>query len=347
MSNYHDSASNEQTTSNYSSNISPSRRPDGSYRGEIRVRPGFVPQAERQAYAPPYRGNSIETSSTSRESLEDRVDSWADEEAPVLSDLSTGNSTSKASNVEVEEKEEKEEKVEEISTKTTEVTTSTPEARKPSQLATAIDTALDNLSLSSTSVSAESSSSRPIGRFAAQIANDDRGGSSEYRPYRRYDNNYSRDGSGYSSGYSNNRSDYNSNRSDYNSNRSDYNPNRSDYNSNRSEYNTRSDNRNSWGRTQSSQENVSNSNSNSNGNVINENRVENEFKAFLEELAVLRREMAVINAKLEYIRYMKARDACDLSEIERTRMAMEPVLISRFGAIFEAIEGLQVKKQSE
>jgi hypothetical protein len=329
MSNYHDSASNEQTTSNYSSNISPSRRPDGSYRGEIRVRPGFVPQAERQAYAPPYRGNSIETSSTSRESLEDRVDSWADEEAPVLSDLSTGNSTSKASNVEVEEKEEKEEKVEEISTKTTEVTTSTPEARKPSQLATAIDTALDNLSLSSTSVSAESSSSRPIGRFAAQIANDDRGGSSEYRPYRRYDNNYSRDGSGYSSGYSTNRSDYNSNRSDYNT--------RSDYN------NTRSDNRNSWGRTQNSQENVSNSN----GNVINENRVENEFKAFLEELAVLRREMAVINAKLEYIRYMKARDACDLSEIERTRMAMEPVLISRFGAIFEAIEGLQVKKQSE
>jgi hypothetical protein len=73
-------------------------------------------------------------------------------------------------------------------------------------------------------------------------------------------------------------------------------------------------------------------------NDTNPCQSEDKFHAFLEELMTFRREMAVINAKLEYIRYMKGRDSKDLSDVEKKRIEMEPVLISRLDVIFELID---------
>lgn len=341
-----DSYNNNNSGSGYSSYsssgqsgnyIPSSRRPDGTYREEIRVRPGFVPEAERQSYVPPAARSSYSSNynqrSESQESLEDRVDSWADEDAPVTVECSkTTEIKEEAHVVEVEEKETvatapvvtETATTENVTTEgteneTTSGTTPVREPRKPSQLATAIDTALDNLSIGSPSNSTDAPATRQIGRFAAQIANDEREG----RTYRRYDNHNNSSNSG--SGYYNRDRDGQSGSVGYN--RPYNNWNRSGYGSGSSSY-----------YKESTTEETNGTASNS-----SENRVENEFKTFLEQLTAFRREMALINAKLEYIRYVKSRDTRELNEVERERLATEGALVSRLDSIFESIDALSNK----
>lgn len=335
------------SSSGQSGNYIPSRRPDGTYREEIRVRPGFVPEAERQSYVPPAARSSYSSNynqrSESQESLEDRVDSWADEDAPVIVECSkTTEIKEEAPVVKVEAPVVVEEKetfatacapavietattdnvtTEGTENETTSATTPVREPRKPSQLATAIDTALDNLSIGSPSNSTDAPSTRQIGRFAAQIANDEREG----RTYRRYDNYNNSSNSGSGSGYYNRERDGQSGSGGYN--RPYNNWNRSGYGSGSSSY-----------YKESTTEETNGTATNS-----NENRVENEFKTFLEQLTAFRREMALINAKLEYIRYVKSRDTRELNEVERERLATEGALVSRLDSIFESIDALSNK----
>lgn len=311
--------------------IPSSRRPDGTYREEVRVRPGFIPEAERQSYITPAARSSYSSNynprSDSQESLEDRVDSWADEDAPVIYER---NKVIKINAVKEEEKlnEVKEEastadnkeisESSEISESENDASITTParEPRKPSQLAAAIDTALDSLSIGSPSSNNDGNSSRQIGRFASQIANDEREG----RTYRRYE------------GYSNNYSNSNRFSGHYNRDRDGQCGYNRPYNN--------------WNRNGSSYKDSSNTEE-TNGTASNssENRVENEFKSFLDQLTVYRREMALINAKLEYIRYVKSRDTRELTEIERERLATEAVLVSRLDSIFESIDSLSLSSK--
>ena len=344
-----------------SSNYIPgSRRPDGSYREEIRVKPGHVPEAERQSYIPPaartsYASNYSYGSNGSQESLEDRVDSWADEDAPVTEAFMRTAEVTETVETTVNSQEtlvKITETVSEVSTETvvetvvetvaetTEESAATSatetvegedvstarEPRKPSQLATAIDTALDSLSIGSPSNSNDTAATRQIGRFAAQIANDEREG----RTYRRYDgySNYN------NSGYSNNNGYYNNNSSGY-------------YNRDRDGQSGYTRNFNNWNRSGSSnynsQKETITEETNGTASTTSETRVEGEFKTFLEQLNAYRREMAVINAKLEYIKYVKSRDARELTEVERERLAAESVLVSRLDSIFESIDSLANK----
>ena len=80
--------------------------------------------------------------------------------------------------------------------------------------------------------------------------------------------------------------------------------------------------------------------SNTLGSSSGEIRVEKEFKSFLEQLNALRREMAVINAKLEYIRYFKNLDFSELTDAVKARVSKEKELAARMDTIFEAIEAL-------
>jgi hypothetical protein len=346
---YSSYSSYSNDSGNSGSYIPSSRRPDGSYREEIRVRPGFVPEAERQSYAPPAARNyssSGNLNSGSQESLEDRVDSWADEDAPVIHETvrapepeieaATVTETKEAvKEVEVEkvtgtveavEKAETVETVKNVVDDTEEVAEAAAparEPRKPSQLATAIDTALDSLSIGSPN-STEATNTRQIGRFAAQIASDEREG----RSYRRYD------------GYSNT-SGYNREGGYNRDGQGSYNRDgQSGYNRD----NNYSRPYNNWNRT-----NYYNASKDvieeSNGTASNssETRVESEFKTFLEQLNVYRREMAVINAKLEYIKYVKSRDARELTEVEKERLTIESSLVARLDAIFESIDALASK----
>lgn len=327
-------SSNYEKSSSSSSYIPSSRRADGSYREEIRVRPGFVPAAERQSYAPPaarsssYSSNYVKISE-SQESLEDRIDSWADEDAPIISErIRTAEAEIIKEVAEVKDDFEDVADKESVSTDTKEpteetevvesdATTPASEPRKPSQLATAIDTALDSLSIGSPSSNNETSSNRQIGRFASQIANEEREGRT-YRRYDGYSNNYSNSGTGY----------YNRDRDNQGGYNRPY---------------------NNWNRNGSSGNGPVKESSNEETNVVasnsseSENRVESEFKTFLDELTVYRREMAIINAKLEYIRYVKSRDMRELTEVERERVALEPALVSRLDSIFESIDSLSSK----
>lgn len=337
---YNSSYQNNRSDYNASSNTIPaSQRPDGSYREEIRVRPGYVPEGEKQAYVPPPARSSNYNSpgsysnmsrTLSVDSCEERVDSWADESAPILSEVTAKLSeienisegtitveTVKADNVEIIETatdsssdDEAEASAEPANTET--VTTEVVrEPRKPSQLATAIDTAIDSLNLGGSS--GGDGSTRPIGRFATQIANDEKEGRPSYSSYRRYDSpsgSYNREGSSY----------YNRDSQGYNNYGS-----RSYYNNNGSS--TFNRNRQSDSTSQQSE-------------TAAENRVEADFKTFLEDLSALRREMAVINAKLEYIRYVKAHDEDTITEVEAARLKLEPTLLARLDAIFESIDAL-------
>lgn len=345
------------SSSNYSNSpsyIPSSRRPDGSYREEIRVRPGHVPEAERQSYAPPqsrassgsnYSGYS--SSGNAAAGADDRVDSWADMDAPVLSEYSESES-----NV----VEEPEPKAAENEIKTEAPVTSKPaaeavtpdvasvteaeeaesssspaptrEPRKPSQLATAIDTAIDS-SLSSVSGTAETGAARPIGRFAAQIANDERDGRSSYAP-RRYDSN----------GYS--RPDYQGYRD---TSRSSYTTGTGSTWNRGTSYNNNMNRDPADDSPSVSAANLPNNLGSSVGNSSGEIRVEKEFKSFLDQLNSLRREMAVINAKLEYIRFFKSLDTAEMNEVERARVSKEKDLVGRMDAIFEAIDALSLNHQ--
>lgn len=88
--------------------------------------------------------------------------------------------------------------------------------------------------------------------------------------------------------------------------------------------------------------NLSNNLGSSVGNSSGEIRVEKEFKSFLDQLNSLRREMAVINAKLEYIRFFKSLDTAEMNEVERARVSKEKDLVGRMDAIFEAIDALSL-----
>ena len=344
-----------------------SRRPDGSYRDEIRVRTGYTPDAEKQAYVPPPARTGTVSPQADAFS-DDRIASWADEAAPVISDYTDSESIAETSRTEgLKEKETTVIEIESVLSKenTTQtvavgvpatetetgyvtqevvspsVPSTSAEPRKPSQLATAIDTALDSFSIDGNNSIGESSIQRPIGRFAAQIASDEREG----RTYRRYESGYS------SSGYNNNNSGYSN--SAYN--RDGYNNNTGYSNSNSGGYTNTNYNRdrtyNSWNRTgtgycNSSKEVVSNEDNNSgnSNNIVkspsSEIRIETEFKTFLEQLTALRREMAVINAKLEYIKYFKGLGREIMTESEKERLAMGPILNARMDAIFESIDAL-------
>lgn len=349
--NYNNSNNSNESSyiNNKSSYVPSSRRPDGSYREEIRVRPGHVPEAERKIYAPPaarssnyYGYSSVMTADqSSRDSLEDRVDSWADEEAPVLSEYS--ECESKGVGEPVKNEEPKIEiaanvqttKAAEITadneaTVVTEASTAEEEVeaessgsqalrepRKPSQLAAAIDTAIDSLSIVSSG--SESGASRQIGRFAAQIANEERYGGSNYAPRRYESNGYNRE---YKSGYTSNNC-WNRGSSCNNN------------------YNNQTKDTVEEAASGSSVVNASgNIGSVTTGNSSGDIRVEKEFKSFLERLNSLRREMAIINAKLEYIRYFKGLDVTELNDAERARVSKEKDLVARMDAIFEAIEAL-------
>lgn len=354
--NYKNSSENSYgSTSNYSSNnsssfIPSSRRPDGSYREEIQVRPGHVPDAERQNYAPPHSRTSTSnysgySSGNSVTGAADRVDSWADMDAPVLSEYNESESNvieGPEFKIEITESPKivnEVTKIAEVSRPSVESPKIAEEAstalswdnasdaesngspvprepRKPSQLATAIDTAIETAS----SVSGVSEASRLIGRFAAQIANDERDGRT-YTP-RRYDSS--------TSNY-NSRTDYSQggySRSGYNNNNSNSTWNRG------SSYN------NNMGRDSVEDAASSSILGATVGNSSGEIRVDKEFKSFLEQLNALRREMAVINAKLEYIRYFKSLDMGEMNDVERARVSMEKDLKARMDAIFESIDAL-------
>ena len=333
---YSDNSSSSHSASNQSENYIPSsRRPDGTYREEIRVRPGFVPEAERQTYVPPAARNSFSSTfnqkSESQEDLDDRVDSWADEEAPVIFEGNRRETVKEAASCESIEKAQEEtctSKVEEPTSSAISVekvdeshskTSIAPRGeRKPNQLATAIDTTLDSLSIGSPSNSNEASSTRQIGRFATQIANDEREG----RTYRHHDNYNDNNSSGF---YIRNRDGYNRSYNNWNRNRNSAHGSYSNF------------------VASSSIVKVPTSDAEDpNGTELNscETRIENEFKSFLERLNGYRREMAVINAKLEYIRYFKLRDVQELSEVEKERIASEGTLVSRMNSIFEALDAL-------
>lgn len=337
---YNNNNNNNNRSSGYYSNnygygnnhVPSSRRPDGSYRNEIRVRPGFVPEAERQSYVPPAARSSITSQGQGDdEDSADRIDSWADEVAPVISDFSEVENEEIKKEKLVEKDQEKPDS--ENSVVAVPIEPVTREPRKPSQLATAIDTALDSLSLDPASPSGESPSSanRPIGRFAAQIANDEREG----RSYRGYGYGcYNRDREGGSNRDRDNNGSYNN----YSRDNRDY----RDYN--RSSYNNW--NRNSTETTGSTEVPASTSTAVAavmTSSPSSEIRLEKEFKSFLEQLTALRREMAVINAKLEYIKYIKGLGREDLSGTERERLGKESGLIARMNAIFEAIDALNNK----
>lgn len=370
---YNNSNSNSGSGYGGSNYIPASRRSDGSYRSEIRVRPGYSPEAEQQPYVPPPARN-LPLSSV--EDLDNRVDSWADEVAPVVSDFSevednkdvrstmgtNGTMDNKESSCEGEPEIALEMQISEsktastgevvtesahIPTTTTTATASedssenasataplTREPRKPSQLATAIDTALDSLTILETNSESPLSTSRPIGRFAAQIANDEREGRT-YRPYNR-DN---RDG--YSYGYNRESGGYNRENIGYNRESGGY--NRDNYGYSRDYRSSSNWNRNSSDNNNNNVTSSSAANSTIPSSSSSEIRQEKEFKTFLDQLNTLRREMAVINAKLEYIKYFKGLGREEMSATERDRLAMEPVLISRMDSIFEAIDALQSK----
>lgn len=339
---YNSSYNTSRTDGN--TTVPTSQRPDGSYREEVRVRPGFVPEGEKQAYTPPAARTSTYNAagsysniskSLSQASSEDRVDSWADEEAPILNEankLDSNLSETKVATESLKVIDSETSQVTESAASSSSVTTETEtmncetdkvaEPRKPSQLATAIDTAIDGLNIGGTSGS-DSSAARPIGRFAAQIANDEKDGRPAYRRYDGSNGYYNRD----SQGYNNHREGYGYSNNNNNRDSQGY----SNY-GNRSSYNN-------WNRGNNIQSETGSQQQSETGS---ENRVESDFKAFLEDLSVLRREMAVINAKLEYIRYVKAHDQETLTELEAARLKLEPTLLARLDSIFESIDALAV-----
>lgn len=370
---YFNNKVNKDTMTN---TIPSSRRTDGSYREEIKVRSGYCSELEKSKSVyipPPARSNSNSNSSgssfyaqnssslyrTSNENTEDRVDSWADENESACNSSEAASAAvvdkikspkSETESIETPMNEVAHEIKPEIKIKTNtysvNIQTQTPESElellnvsenttnevivreppKPSQLATAIDTAIDATILNSgeSSVSGIATSSitgRPMGRFATQIANE------EKYQYRRYDN--------YGSNYQSGASFYNNRDStvDNDNNTRDFRDN------------SRLPSNNTWNRCTNFTETATPViNKSTKTHNTNENRIETEFKTFLEELTGLRREMAVINAKLEYIRYMKARDCRELSEIEKERLKSEPVLINRIDTIFELIDAALLSK---
>ena len=358
------SSSNYSSSNSYSNNVPPSRRPDGSYREEIRVRPGYVPEAERQSYVPPpARTRSYSDENTAidsyRDILDDRVDSWADIDAPVLNEHNKYGSNDKekttaakveASEVKIEINEVSEANVIK-STETSEIKTEAAltsgtaaipeelepsgppairgEPRKPSQLATAIDTAIDSLSIGSGAGETGTGAPRQVGRFAAQIACEEREGRT-YAPRRYEASSYNNSG-----GHHSNRSDYQGYNRD-NRSYSNYNNSNSNNWNRTSSYNNNSNRDTVEDATSASTVNASNTLGSSSGEI----RVEKEFKSFLEQLNALRREMAVINAKLEYIRYFKNLDFSELTDAVKARVSKEKELAARMDTIFEAIEAL-------
>ena len=84
---------------NGGSYVPSSRRPDGSYRDEIRVRTGYTPDAEKQAYVPPPARTGTVSPQADAFS-DDRIASWADEAAPVISDYTDSESIAETSRTE-------------------------------------------------------------------------------------------------------------------------------------------------------------------------------------------------------------------------------------------------------
>lgn len=294
---YNNSYNNRYNSSSSNQNSSHrSQRPDGSYRPATRPpRPGYSAPGESPAYVPPARRYDAPstTPSTIETAAEEREVSWADEDAPIVKEVSgcEGLSETEAeSESEAVVEVEKVKEVELVETATVNETTTVNEAqvkRAPSKLATAIDDALDSLSLGAASnESGSAAAERPtMGRFAAQIARNERNGYTLGSGYQRrdYTQRDQRDGYQRSDGYQRN------------------------YQQQRYSQDTECP----------------------------------KLKVCFESLSKLRREMAIINAKLEYIRYMMAaKDTDEMTQMERERVGQEANLMARINAIYEEIEAL-------
>lgn len=326
-------------------------RPDGSLRPPERpVRPGYngnstyVPPARRQDEAERVDAwgdsndaekesegvkeetteattTSINTSDTASAEVNDSDEySWAEEDSPVVKKFV--ESESECSSNEVPE----------VSTATNAV------KREPSKLATAIDDALDNLSFGSSSASSTNNSNggeRQIGRFAAQIRDEQRNGSYYNRsssssygyerrtPYAR--NDQSQRGGGYNS----------YDRPSYDR---QYRP--------RTEYSYSNGSENISNAEAPAVNPASNTNSSAATTSLSPSQSYAEcprLRCFLDSLSKCRREMALINAKLEYIRYMRAaKDEADFTAVERERVDQEAALLTRMNALYEQIENLEI-----
>ena len=67
------------------------------------------------------------------------------------------------------------------------------------------------------------------------------------------------------------------------------------------------------------------------------------LRSCLDSLSKYRRDMAIINAKLEYIRYMRAaKDEEDLTPVEKERVAQEAALLEKINSLYEQIEALEL-----
>lgn len=331
-------------SNNYSnSQVNRSQRSDGSYRPAVRPpRPGYAPPGESGRYVPPPKRS--ETPSIIND--EEREVSWADEDAPIVKEISASECASENEFFEEtvkeavkEAKKEASEESEKEAEKECEVeksdANSAPTKRVPSKLATAIDDALDSLSLGDTSYDGGSASERPtMGRFATQIARDERNGYTIG----------STSGSGYGSGSGSGYQRYNNRYNDRNNDRNnEYSP-RNEYsrdNSSRNEYSRDNSSRNDYSRDYSRDNNREFSQRGFHQQRYSQEGECPKLKACFESLSKLRREMAVINAKLEYIRYMVAhKESEEMTDVERERVDQESALITRMNAIYEEIATL-------
>ena len=279
---------------------------------------------------------SIQSATTQR--LDDF--SWAEEDSPVIKKFESESEQEQSGN----ESSTGAILTETIISSTVNSTSTTGAAaprREPSKLATAIDDALDTLSLDSGNSGATGTGERQIGRFAAQIRNEQRGDYS-HRDYSRNERGYYQQRS--TSTYE--RRPYNSN-----SSASGYTDARSNGYNNVSGYNNGTSNANNSYNVQSnppttSQSTSSQANPQSTRSPLSPSQSYGEcprLRSCLDSLSKYRRDMAIINAKLEYIRYMRAaKDEEDLTPVEKERVAQEAALLEKINSLYEQIEALEL-----
>ncbi len=238
--------------------------------------------------------------------------SWAEEESPVVKKFSESEGEGES---------------DQANENGNSYSTSIPQTkREPSKLATAIDDALDNLSLDSSNGS-NGSGERQIGRFATQIKNEQRCDYSQryyqprynerrrpYEPQQQQQRPYEQRGY-YNRGYYGN-----------------------DYNNTSSQSSATAST--TVATAPSAVEKQSTSSSLSPSQSYGECP---RLRSCLETLSKCRREMAIINAKLEYIRYMRAaKDEDDFSPVEKERVGQEATLLTKINSIYEQIEALEI-----
>lgn len=262
--------------------------------------------------------------------------SWAEEESPVVkSFVAAGNSVSSVSVSSSSSSSEASRTATAIAAPEQEPASAIK--REPSKLATAIDDALDNLSLGS----ASSGSERQIGRFAAQIRDEQErventGRPSQYCQRRAATYGHGQQRPSHDHHHHHHRSRYHHHQHDSGSRPS--NDDSSNVNTTRIAINNSSDNNNN-----SSNSNNVNAPGASQCSVSHcqSNCECSKLRTCLESLSKYRREMALINAKLEYIRYMcAAKDEEDMSPVELERVGQEEALLARLDEIYVLIEGL-------